>query len=306
MGRAIVPQCYPSRVTITSRQNPLVARFRTAARGDVGGVMLLDGAHVIADAIAATVAFQIAAVTPASRDEHHVRALVDALERNGVEVITVSASVMNAVSPVRTPSGIVALAECPVAEADRLYAGPAALVVAAVDVQDPGNLGAIVRVAEAAGATGFIAAGGSANPFGWKALRGSMGSALRLPIASAVAADEAVADAKRHGCRVIATVPRDGRSLFDVDLTGPIAVLIGGEGQGLPPSLLETADERVTIQMQAPVESLNAAVTAALIVYEARRQRQGRPEGLHYTSGGSSRSSASGGSSSTSGSSAGL
>jgi TrmH family RNA methyltransferase len=161
----------------------------------------------------------------------------------------------------------------------------------AVDVQDPGNLGAIVRVAEAAGATGFTAAGGSANPFGWKALRGSMGSALRLPIASQATADEAVADARRHGCRVIATVPRDGRSLFDVDLTGPIAVLIGGEGQGLTPSVLDAAAERVTIPMQTPVESLNAAVTAALIVYEARRQRHGRPEGLHRT-GGSTRSSA--------------
>ena len=264
-------------MTITSRQNPLVARFRTAARGDVGGVMLLEGAHLVADAVAAKVAFQLAAVTPASREKDDIRALVDALEQGRVEVITVSASVMDAVSPVKTPSGIVALAERPVAEPDRLYAGSAALVVAAVDVQDPGNLGAIVRVSEAAGATGFIAAGGSANPFGWKALRGSMGSALRLPIASEVAADEAVADARRHGCRVIATVPRDGRPLFDVDLTGSIAVLIGGEGQGLMPSLVDAADERVTIQMQAPVESLNAAVTAALIVYEARRQRAGRP-----------------------------
>ena len=283
MGRAIVPQCYPSRVTITSRQNPLVARFRTAARGDVGGVMLLDGAHLVADAIAATVIFQLAAVTPASRDERDIRALVDAIERRGVEVITVSASVMNAASPVKTPSGIVALAECPAAAADRLYAGPAALVVAAVDVQDPGNLGAIVRVAEAAGATGFVAAGGSANPFGWKALRGSMGSALRLPITSQAAADEAVADARRHGCRVIATVPRDGRSLFDVDLTGPIVVLVGGEGQGLTPSLVDAADERVTIPMRAPVESLNAAVTAARLVYESARQRSATKARKHET-----------------------
>ena len=178
MGRAIVPQCYPSRVTITSRQNPLVARFRTAA-----------------------------------------------------------------------------------------------LAIIAIDVQDPGNLGAIVRVAEAAGATGFVAAGGSANPFGWKALRGSMGSALRLPITSEVAAEDAVADARRHGCRIIATVLRDGRSLFGVDLAGPLHVLIGGEGQGLAAALTDAADERVTIPMQAPVESLNAAVTAALIVYEAFRQR---------------------------------
>jgi TrmH family RNA methyltransferase len=261
-------------VTITSRQNPLVARFRTAARGDVGGVMLLDGAHLIADAIAAAITFQLAAVTPASGEEPGVRKLVESLQQSGVEVIVVSASVMDAVSPVKTPSGIVALAQRPEVNADRLYGGPTALVVSAVDVQDPGNLGAIVRVAEAAGATGLVAAGGSANPFGWKALRGSMGSALRLPIASEVTAEEAVAEARLHRCRIVAAVPREGRSLFDLDLTVPIHVLIGGEGQGLPAALTDAADDRVTIPMQAPVESLNAAVTAALIVYEAARQRR--------------------------------
>src|SRR6185369_10651469 len=102
------------RVTITSRQNPLVARFRTAARGDVGGVMLLDGAHLVADALAAGVAFQLAAVTPASSEQTDIRALAAALARAGVEVITVSSSVMDAVSPVKTPTGIVALAERPV------------------------------------------------------------------------------------------------------------------------------------------------------------------------------------------------
>jgi len=78
---------------------------------------------------------------------------------------------------------------------------------------------------------------------------------------------------RRNGCRVIATVPRGGRSLYEIDLTGPIAMLIGGEGQGLTPALVDAADERVSIPMAPPVESLNAAVTAGLIVYEARRQR---------------------------------
>jgi RNA methyltransferase, TrmH family len=262
-------------VTITSRQNPLVARFRSAARGDVGGVMLLDGAHLVGDAIAAGVTFQLAAVTPESGDRSDLRALIVSLQQAAVEVVTISASVMDAVSPVKTPSGIVALAERPVAGLDALYGDADALVVAAIDVQDPGNVGAIVRVAEAAGATGFVTAGGSANPFGWKALRGSMGSALRLPIATCdVAANEAIADARRRGCRIIASVPREGRSLFDLDLTGPIQLLIGGEGRGLLQTLTDEADERVTIPMQAPVESLNAAVTAALIVYETARQRR--------------------------------
>ena len=91
----------------------------------------------------------------------------------------------------------------------------APLVVVAVDVQDPGNVGAIVRVAEAGGATGVIAAGASADPFGWKALRGSMGSALRLPVVRATDTADALADARRHGCRIVATVPRGGRPLFD-------------------------------------------------------------------------------------------
>jgi len=267
---------------ITSRQNPLVARYRAAARGRADDLLLLDGAHLVADALDAGVHLREAAVAdvadvadaaghPARRAE--IRALAARLTEAGVEVVAASAAVMDALSPVRSASGIVALADRPSLDAGRMYGGGAPLVIVAVDVQDPGNLGAIVRVAEAGGATGLVAAGRSADPFGWKALRGSMGSALRIPVVVGEHADQAVADARRHGCRIVAAVPRGGRSLFDIDLTLPAAVLIGGEGPGLPAALVDAADDRATIPMQSPVESLNAAVTAALIVYEARRQR---------------------------------
>jgi TrmH family RNA methyltransferase len=259
-------------VTITSRQNPLVTRFRDAARGDVSGPILLDGAHLVADAVAAGLSIRLAVVTPASREQDDVKELLELLFGLQVDVATVTAPVMDAISPVRSSSSIVALADRRAITDAQLYTGEA-LVVVAIDVQDPGNIGAIVRVAEAAGATGVIAAAASANPWGWKALRGSMGSALRLPIIHGGAADTAVADARSRGCRIVAAVPRDGQSLFDVDLTGAVAVLIGGEGRGLGRSFLDAADVRVTIPMQPPVESLNAAVTAALILYEARRQR---------------------------------
>jgi RNA methyltransferase, TrmH family len=263
-------------MTITSRQNPLVARFRDAAHGDGRDVMLLDGAHLVADAIAAELRIDLAAVTPASRERPEVQQLITALADAGVSVATIAQPVMDAVSPVRSSSGIVALAGRPVFRAERMYAGAAPLVAVAVDVQDPGNVGAIVRVAEAAGATGVVAAGASANPFGWKALRGSMGSALRLPTLAGTDPSSAVADARRRGCRIVAAAPRDGTSVFALDLKGPTAVLIGGEGSGLPASLADAADERATIPMQAPVDSLNAAVTAAVILYEARRQRAAR------------------------------
>lgn len=235
-------------------------------------MLLLDGVHLIADALRSGAAVRHAAVTHGAQEQLEVQDLIAALVRAGVDVDTVTPAVIDAISPVKTPTGVVALADRPAGGLSRLFGGAAPLVVVAVGMQDPGNMGAIVRVAEAGGASGVVASDGSADPFGWKALRGSMGSALRLPLA-ATSTGEAIAAARGRGCRIMATVPRDGRTLYDTDLRGPIAILIGGEGHGLDASLIAAADERVTIPMQAPVESLNAATAAALIVYEARRQR---------------------------------
>jgi len=258
---------------ITSLHNPVVARYRAAARGDAEGLLLLDGAHLVEDAIRAGVAIEHAAVDVNASERDEVARLLASLRTRHVETVIVAAPVMDALSPVRSSSAIVAIARRPAHNAAAVYRGPAPLAVIACDVQDPGNLGAIVRVAEAGGATGLVVVGGSADAFGWKALRGSMGSALRLPLQRVDDAAAAAADARRHGCRIVATVPRNGRSLFDVDLRPATAVLIGGEGPGLAESIVAAADERVTIPMETPVESLNAAVAAALVVYEARRQR---------------------------------
>jgi TrmH family RNA methyltransferase len=258
---------------ITSRQNPAVARFRDAARGDRDAPLLLDGVHLVTDALAAGLRIREAVVAIGAVDRPEISTLVGRLGRAGVEPQDATAPVMAAISPVRSSSTIVALAERPGVDASRLYAGPCPLVVVAVDVQDPGNVGAIIRVAEAGGATGVVTAGSSADPFSWKALRGSMGSTLRLPVIVSAAA-VTLAEARARNCRIVASTPRGGRSLFDLDLAGPTVVLVGGEGAGLGDDLIGDADERVSIPMNTPVESLNAAVTAALIVYEARRQRR--------------------------------
>ena len=256
---------------ITSRQNPLVARFREAARGE-GDHILLDGVHLISDAAEAGVPIDTAVVASEFAARPDVAVLLSRLHRSDVELVSASAPVLAALSPVRSPSAIVALARAPEAAPDQVYGAARPTVLIACDVQDPGNLGAMVRVAEAAGASGLVSAGGSADPFGWKALRGSMGSALRLPLLRRKSVDEAVGEARRHTCRIVASVPRGGRSVFDSPLAdGATAILVGGEGPGLPAHVVESADERVTIPMQAPVESLNAAVTAALLLYEACR-----------------------------------
>jgi TrmH family RNA methyltransferase len=258
---------------ITSRHNPIVARYRAAARGEDRLLMLLDGVHLVADALAAAVPLEDIVVASGAESRPDLTGVIAMILSGRMSYVSASAEVMAALSPVRSSSPIVALARRPPGDTASLYNRSTPLVVIVSDVQDPGNLGAIVRVAEAAGATGLVAAGASADPFGWKALRGSMGSALRVPIVIVRDLADAVHEARRHGCRIVATAPRDGRPLFESDLAGPIAVLIGGEGPGLPQDALDGADERVTIPMRAPVESLNAAVTAALFVYEARRQR---------------------------------
>jgi len=262
----------PARPPLTSRRNPIVTRYRAAAKGDLEGLLLLDGPHLVADALAANVTIEHAVVATDASDADEIRPLLAALSARAVDTAAASSSVMAAVSPLRSPSAVVAIARRPEADIGRLYMGTP-LVLIVDDVQDPGNMGAIVRVAEAGGATGVLAAGVSADPYGWKALRGSMGSTLRLPVDRVADVERAVAQARSNGCRVIATAPRGGRSVFDVDMRSATAVLIGGEGAGLPPALIAAADERITIPMQAPVESLNAAVTAAIVVYEARRQR---------------------------------
>ena len=272
--RALVHYCIWHFVKrITSRQNPLVARYRSIARGEATDLMLLDGPHLVADALASGILLRQVALTAEALGRPEVRAIVARLVQDRIEMVTAAQPVMAALSPVRSPSVIVAIAARPACDDARPYVGSASLLVIANDVQDPGNVGAIVRVAEAGGATGVVAAGTCADPFGWKALRGSMGSAFRLPIAIRAHVDQAVAHARHRHCRIVATVPRGGRSLFDVDLTGAVAILIGGEGAGLSPSVVDAADLRVTVPMEPTVDSLNVAVTAALLVYEAYRQR---------------------------------
>jgi TrmH family RNA methyltransferase len=257
---------------ITSRQNDVVLQYRRVARGDERSLLLLDGAHLISEALAAGITLRNVIAGDDMAEHPEIGALLDRLASDQVHVALASPAVMAAVSPVRSPSPIVAIADRPAANGS-LFGRPPSLVVIACNVQDPGNLGAIARVTEAAGATGLIVAGGSADPFGWKALRGSMGSALRLPIAVHRDAEEAVEDARRHGSRVMAAVPRAGERLFDVNLEGDVALLIGGEGPGLSDALLRTVDGRITIPMHPPVESLNTAIAAALVLYEAYRQR---------------------------------
>ncbi len=261
---------------LTSRHHPLVAACRALARRREAADprMLLDGIHLVQEARRAAITVEIAAIDETSRRAPEGAALAAALEQDGAEVVEVSEGVLQAMSPVSSPSGIVAIARRPDCSlVGVLRAAGRQLVLVAVDLQDPGNVGAMARAAEAGGATGLALCGASADPFGWKALRGSMGSLLRLPTAVGLDWRTTVGSARAAGARIVATVPRGGASLFEADLSGPVAFVLGGEGPGLPAEAVAAADLCLSIPMRPPVESLNVAVAAALLVYEAARQR---------------------------------
>jgi len=262
-------------VPISSRHNPIVKVFRALAHGrDEQGRWLLEGPHLVREALQSGVRISTAAVCPALAGRlEGVDALVAALEAGGTTIVPVTAAVMAAVSPVRTPSGLVAIGDPRHVDLAALLDAPPRLVLMLSGVQDPGNVGATVRAADAAGASGIVVCERTADPFGWKALRGAMGSTFRVPIADRCTVAGALAAAHASGLAVIAAVPRDGRPVYDVDLRGPTAVLVGGEGGGLSPDVVRGCDAQVSVPMRAPVESLNVAVAAALVLYEAYRQR---------------------------------
>lgn len=266
---------------IASRQNAVVKRFRAVARAAAAdsGEALLDGEHLLVEALGARVPVDIAAFSAGHLNgSARLTELAARVTAAGGRVVRVPEDIFAAMSPVRHPSGVVAIARmqaAPLASVFRAGAAPPLALVLA-GVQDPGNVGAIIRSAAAFGATAVVATEGCANPYGWKALRGAMGGTFRVPVVPFAAIDDVIAAARTEPVRLVATVPRGGTPLPGAALAGACAIVVGGEGAGLPQAVIAAASERVTIPMRAPVESLNVAIAAALVLYEASRQRAER------------------------------
>lgn len=261
---------------LTSRQHPVVQACRELAKTHgAGSTVLLDGAHLIAEAFKNGVPVDsvLASTQFLDASGSDDRTLLGRLERAGATIFNASDAVIGAASPVRTSSGIVAIGRWAPADAAATLTPAPALAVGLFGVQDPGNLGAAIRSADALGATGVVAIDHAADPAGWKALRGAMGSTFRLPVARASLA-EVLAAAAGQAVTVLATTARGGVALSKAPLCQPVLLLFGSEGSGLPDAALPPTATRITIPMRAGVESLNVAVAVALVLYEARRQRQ--------------------------------
>ena len=259
--------------TITSAANPLLKDVRRAiARGSLTaqGWCVAETFHLLEEALRSDCEVKVVLAAESVRSA----AEAQAGRRAGVKVVVVPDAVMQKVSATQTSQGVVALVRPPEWRLDQLFRGRA-LVVVLDGMQDPGNAGAILRAAEAFGATGAIFLKGSVSPYNPKTLRASAGSLFRVPFLNGRDAAAVLAAFKQRGVRLYAAVPaREGkaaRSPAEVDFTGNCALIIGNEARGVGPELRAAAQE-ISIPT-AGVESLNAAMAAGILLYEAQRQR---------------------------------
>jgi len=267
---------------IEGRHNPLVKELRqvfSRAERTASGECAIEGIRIVEEAIRSGLKFR--AVFFRESSQSLAERLLPQIGSH-VETLLVPDSIFDGAVASETPQGIAALVR--VREfslediLERLQVGP---VMVVIGLQDPGNLGTILRSAEAFGSAGVVLGEGTVSPFNSKVIRASAGSLFRIPLVSgkAIGGLEAILPKLRtHNVRLIATSSHKGTPLDQAGLTEPSAIFVGSEGSGLPRNLMAQVDELVAIPHTPVVESLNAGVAGSILLYEAARQRraQGR------------------------------
>jgi TrmH family RNA methyltransferase len=276
--------------TISSKDNRWLKAFREALAGSRpkdGDPLGVEGLKLVQDALGSGLEAEALLISEAG--ERDLPQVLEAAGRSqaGIargRIFRTSNKLFAGVTGTEAPQGVAALFRQPVWGLEHLLRGSGpALIVAMVGVQDPGNVGTIVRSAEAFGATGAIATRGTADPWSPKALRASTGSALRLPLLRGMAATVVLAQLRISKVSIVTAAAESGartkdRAALEEFLRGPAAIFVGSEGAGLPAEVEHAADARISIPMSEAVESLNAGVAAAIVLYEAAKIRASQPQ----------------------------
>lgn len=265
---------------IEGRHNPLLKQLRQAfarAERTEGGDCAIEGLRIVEEAIRSGLRFN--AVFFRESAQNLAERLLPQIGAH-VESLLLPDKLFDGAVPSETPQGVAALVRLKEFSLDdvfeRLQLGP---VIVVAGLQDPGNLGTILRSAEAFASAGILIAEGTVSPFNSKVIRASAGSIFRLPVVLVKAAgglEKISAKLREHGVRLIATSSHKGTPLDQARLTGTSAVFIGSEGSGLPRTVMAQVDELVAIPHAPQVESLNAGVAGSIVLYEAARQRRER------------------------------
>lgn len=280
---------------ITSRENKWLKVFRGALRGSgprADQPVGIEGRKLVEDALRSGLEAVAVLVSEAGeRELEHILRVASESEA-GVprsRVLKTTDKLFDSVAGTETPQGVAALFRQPLWEFDALLRGAAMasgsfnagspLVIVMTGVQDPGNIGTIVRSAEAFGATGAVTTRGSADPWSPKALRASAGSALRLPLLRGIAAPVLLTQFRVAGVKIVAASSHSETRPDELGddhaiLRDSVAIFVGNEGAGLPPEVERAADVRITIPIAGTVESLNAGIAASIVLYQAARRRE--------------------------------
>lgn len=280
---------------ITSRDNKWLKAFRAALQGtgpEGGEFIGVEGPKLIEEAVRA--GREVEALLVSAEHEEALDRILEAAKNTDAgiartRILRTTDKLFASVAGTETPQGVAALIRQPTwafddvlrgaPSPDGAFLGNSPLVLVLAGVQDPGNVGTIVRSAEAFGATGAVATRGTADPWSPKALRASAGSGLRLPVLRGIAAPVLLAQFRVAGLKIYTasahvTGDKHGAPRPAADLKQPGAIFIGNEGAGLPREIEQAADATISIPMSDSVESLNAGVAASVLLYEAARQRK--------------------------------
>src|SRR5215470_15074875 len=263
---------------IEGRHNALVKELRqafTRSERTAAGDVAIEGLRIVEEAIRSGLKFHAFFFRESAQGM--AERLLPQIGSH-VETLLLPDKIFDGAVPSETPQGVAALVRLHEFSLDdileRMQVGPAAVVVG---LQDPGNLGTILRSAEAFGSAGVILGDGTVSPFNSKVIRASAGSIFRLPVIAAKGVSElerTMAKLRTQHVRLVATSAHKGTALDQANLTGPSAVFIGSEGSGLPRNLMAQVDELIAIPHTTQVESLNAGVAGSIVLYEAARQRR--------------------------------
>jgi TrmH family RNA methyltransferase len=258
---------------IEGRHNSLVKELRQAfSRGEVTstGECAIEGFRIIEEAVRS--GLRLRAVFFSESAEPRAPRLLQQINSH-VETLLLPDKLFATAVPSQTPQGVAALVQLKTFTVNEILAStPAGPLLVVAGLQDPGNLGTIIRSAEAFGAHGVLLSEGTVSAYNSKVVRASAGSVFRVPIANAKL-EPLLAELHERGFRLIASSSHKGVPLHEAHLHGPAAIFVGNEGAGIDKKLLGKMDELVMIPHSPRVESLNAGIAASIILYEAARQR---------------------------------
>ncbi|MER3556260.1 MAG: 23S rRNA methyltransferase [Meiothermus sp.] len=258
---------------ITSTHNPRVkalADLKERKGREREGKFLIEEAREIERAAEAGIRLETVIISD-SLNDNEARVYADLARVGRLEVLEVSQGPMKRLSSRENPAGLIAVARIPERSLSAFKPPIDALILLAVGLEKPGNLGAVLRSADAAGASAVLVAGG-VDLYSPQVIRNSTGVIFSLPTFGA-SESEILAWLRQHRISLIATTPHTDTLFWQADLRGPVAIAVGPEHEGLSEGWLEAATTRVCIPMRGQADSLNVSVTAALLLYEARRQR---------------------------------